>query len=400
MKFQKKVLDNGLTVLFEKRDVPVTTVMWAVKFGAAFEGENEKGIAHFIEHMCFKGTEKRTVSEIAGSIEGVGGELNAFTHEEITAYHAKVPSDKAAMAIEVLADVFFNPTFPETEVAKEAQVICEEIKMYHDNPRLFVMDKMKEKLYGRPFGMSIAGTEEIVKGLSREDLLSKHRAIYCPENSILCVVGNNDFDEVLELAEKFSVKRELKGELFVSLEKRKASREDIRRAGISQANLVMGFSLDKLRYSNRHSLELFSTILGEGMSSKLFKEVREKRGLVYGVKSEIDIGKNYAYFVIWAGTDSAKVEEVYEICESEFLKMSDLKESELEEAKTKLLGSRAVSSEDSNHVAVDLVFEEMAGDAFSYYDYENKLKGVGLSDIRQIVEEAKFSKLCLVPSEA
>ena len=397
MEFQKKVLGNGLTVLFEKRDVPVTTVMWAVKFGSAYESSGEKGIAHFIEHMCFKGTEKRSVDEIARSIEGVGGELNAFTHEEVTAYHAKVPSKEAAMAIEVLADVFFNPVFPEAEVSKEAGVICEEIKMYRDNPKFFVLDKIKEILYGRPFGMSIAGTEEIVRGLSRSDLMKKHRAIYCPKNSILCVVGNNDFDEIVALAEKFSVERSPSEELFVDLKKMEPQSLDEKRKGISQANLVMGFDLGDLKYQNRYSVELFSAVLGEGMSSRLFKEVREKRGLVYGVKSDADMGKNYSYFFIWAGTDPSKVVEVYEICEREFLKMKELEEGELEEAKKKLLGSRAVLSEDSNKVAVELIFEEISGDASDYYEYEKKLGLVGLDDIKKIVDAAKFSKFSLVP---
>ena len=129
MKFSKKVLDNGLMVLHEKRDVPVTTVMLAVKYGAAYEKGEEKGMAHFMEHLCFKGTEKRTVEEIAREVESVGGILNAFTHEEVTAYHVKLPSKHLEIAMDVIFDVFFNASFPEEEVEKEANVVCEEIKI-------------------------------------------------------------------------------------------------------------------------------------------------------------------------------------------------------------------------------------------------------------------------------
>ena len=130
----KKVLDNGLTVLFEKRDVPVTTVMLGVRYGSAYESSDEKGMAHFIEHMCFKGTEKRTVKQIAENVEKVGGDLNAFTSEEFTVYHVKLPSAHLNVAMDVIFDIFFNAIFPESDVKKEANVICEEIKMNRDNP--------------------------------------------------------------------------------------------------------------------------------------------------------------------------------------------------------------------------------------------------------------------------
>ena len=146
MKFQKKVLKNGLTVLHEKRDVPVTTVMLAAKYGSAYESVEEKGMAHFMEHLCFKGTEKRTVGQIADEVEKVGGELNAFTHEEVTAYHVRLPSDKLDVAMDVIFDVFFNPVFPEEEVEKEANVICEEIKMYRDNPHMHAIEMIKKNL--------------------------------------------------------------------------------------------------------------------------------------------------------------------------------------------------------------------------------------------------------------
>ena len=207
MKFNKKVLANGLTILHEKRDVPVTTVMLAVRYGSAYEGEEEKGIAHFIEHLCFKGTEKRSAKEIASEVEKIGGVLNAFTADEETAYHVKLPSEHLGLAMDVIFDIFFNPVFPEEEVTKEANVICEEIKMYHDNPMSHSLEKIKENLYEKPFGMFGAGTAENVRGMTREQLIGKHRELYVPKNAVLSVVGNNDFEEVVKLAEKFCVDR-------------------------------------------------------------------------------------------------------------------------------------------------------------------------------------------------
>jgi len=396
MEFKKKNLANGLTVLFEKRDVSVTTVMLAVKYGSAYESKEEKGMAHFMEHLCFKGTEKRSVKQIADEVEKVGGDLNAFTHEEITAYHVKLPSEHLGVAMDVIFDIFFNASFPEDEIAREGDVICEEIKMYRDNPRAHVMEKIKENLYDKPFGMFGAGTAKGVKGMTREQLFAQHRKMYVPSNSILCVVGNNDFDEVIEMAESMCVDGE---DISVDVpEVVMHSVKDVEsRAGIEQANLALGFHFPYSEDKGRYAAEVFSTILGQGMSSKLFSEVREKRGLVYGVKSDLDLGKNYGYMVIWAGTDPSKVEEVNKICLEEFGKMKDVTEEELAVAKIQVIGNRHVEAEGSGETAVNLVMEEISNDANEYYDYEKKIKDVSLEDIKKLASIAEYSSFSLGP---
>ncbi|NYZ76825.1 insulinase family protein, partial [Candidatus Micrarchaeota archaeon] len=299
--FNRKKLENGLTVLHEKRDVPVTTVMLAAKQGAINESEKEKGISHFIEHLCFKGTEKRTIKEISFPLEKVGGILNAFTSEEITAYHVKLPSRHLEIAMDIIFDVFFNPTFPEEEVAKEANVICEELRMRHDDPRGHSINEIKRCLYGEPFGLDIGGTEENVRSMSQKQLLERHRSVYCPENAVLCVVGNNEFSDVLGFAEKFAVEREMKnGQAMPEIKFRNLAESETRKE-LQQAVVAIGFHFPKMAEKERYAAEIFSAILGEGMSSKLFTEVREKRGLVYRVRSELDTGKNYSYMIIFAG---------------------------------------------------------------------------------------------------
>lgn len=400
VKFNRKVLANGLTVIHEKRDVDVTTVMMAVRYGSMYESEENKGIAHFMEHLCFKGTEKRTTKEIANTLEKVGGELNAFTHEEITAYHVRLPSRHVELGVDVISDIFFNASFPPEEVEKEANVICEEIKMYRDNPRAHVLEKIKGNLYEAPFGMFIAGTEEIVRGLSREDLKGKHREVYIPENSVLCVVGNNEFDEVVRLAEEYAgLEREgvkLKDDLDI---KKRISRDGETRGDIVQSNLALGFHFPMLSERERASALLFSAILGEGMSSKLFSEVREKRGLVYGVKTDLDIGRNYGYLVIWAGTDPAKVDDVIKISLEEFKKMGDISEEELGEAKVQVIGGHLVGSEGSNETAVELIMEEFAGKAEDYYDFTEKINAVTLDDIKKLARIDEVASFDLGPVE-
>lgn len=396
MKFQKKTLPNGLTILFEKRDVPVTTVMLATKFGSAYESEEEKGIAHFIEHSCFKGTKKRTAEEIAKTLEGVGGELNAFTHEEITSYHVKLPSSYLELAMDVIFDVFFNPTFPKEELEKERRVILEEIKMYKDNPKSYTIEKVKAALYEKPFGMFIAGTPETLKSFDREKILNKHRKIYCPGNSILCVVGNNDFDRILKLAEKFSVERD--GVVIPEPKINLLEKSEIeKRAGVHQTNLALGFHFPKADERKSYAAYIFSSVLGEGMSSRLFREVREKRGLVYEIRSDLDLGKNYGYMLIWAGTSPEKSKEVIEICLKEFKEMKNLSEKELEEAKRRLIGEWYVDSENSNTVAMELILNEIYTKAEDYYTYPEKIKKVGLEEIKELASNNKFSSFVLEP---
>jgi predicted Zn-dependent peptidase len=396
MEFKKKILENGLTVLFEKRDVPVTTVMLAAKYGAAYEVAEEKGMAHFMEHLCFKGTEKRNVKQIAEEVERLGGDLNAFTHEEITAYHVKLPSEHLGVAMDVIFDIFFNASFPEEEVKKEANVICEEIKMYRDNPRMHAVEMIKKNLYDEPFGDFVGGSQEGVRGMTREGLFKKHREMYVPSNSVLCVVGNNDFDDVVEMAESMCVVGkdvdvkvpEIKKRDFKSSEKRK---------GVEQTNLVLGFHFPCAGEDGRYVAELFSAILGQGMSSKLFSEVREKRGLVYSVKTDLDLGKEYGYMIIWAGTDKEKRQEVIDICLEEFGKMGEISKKELDAAKVQVIGNRHVEMEGSNETAINLIMEEVVGDANDYYDYEKKINAVSLGDIKKLASMMEYASFSLGP---
>jgi predicted Zn-dependent peptidase len=394
--FNKKKLRNGLTIIHELRDVPVSTVMLGTRFGSAYECESEKGIAHFMEHLCFKGTARRNAKQIAEEIESVGGSLNAFTHEEMTAYHAKVPSKHLKRAMDVLFDIFFNPLFPEEEIGKEARVVCEEIKMYRDNPRAFVLDKIKENLYEKPFGGFIAGSEKNVKSFSRNKLREIHRQVYVPENSILVVVGSNSFEDICLLAEKLTPS--ISGRKWALPKIRlKNEKEILFRKGIEQTNLAVGFHFPLSSQKESYAAEVFNAILGEGMSSRLFTEVREKRGLVYGIKSELDMGRRYSYFVIWAGTDKEKVQQVIEISLNEFSRLLSLSEEELEKAKKQAIGSFLVENEDSISTATNLLMFEVCRRAEDYYNYEKNLGRVSLKEIFSLARSKKYSVVILNP---
>jgi len=401
VEFHKKILKNGLTVIHEKRDVPVTTVMLACRYGSAYETEATKGVAHFIEHLCFKGTNKRTNVQIAADVEKVGGTLNAFTHEEVTAYHVKLPSNHLPLAMDVIFDMFFDSSFPEEEVRKEAQVVCEEIKMHKDHPRSYVISKLKEELFKKPFGMSIAGTEKNVKSFSRQELIKIHRSTYCPENSILCVVGNNSLKDVLNLARKYSSQIESRKFTKPVLSKviKKNSQFKEKRSNLEQANISVGFHFPHANSTERYSAEVFSTILGEGMSSRLFREVRGKRGLAYSIRTELDLGTNYGYLIIYAGTDKNQATEVVKACLEEFNKMQTISEQELRDAKTQLIGNKKVSSEESDDTAANLVISEIHTRAEDFYLFEEKINKVTLKDIKNLLKIQGNSVASIIPKE-
>jgi predicted Zn-dependent peptidase len=251
-------------------------------------------------------------------------------------------------------------------------------------------------LYEKPFGLFIAGSEKGVCGMSREMLFKKHRQMYVPGNAVLSVVGNNDFEEIVKLAEKFSVEREGDPHEIPEIKKR-ILKESEKRDNLNQSNLVLGVHFPLMGDEDRYSAEIFSTILGQGMSSKLFREVREKRGLVYGVKTDFDSGKNYGYLVIWAGTDPENVEEVEKVCLDEFSKMGQVTLEELEAAKIQVIGNRHVGDEGSSEVAVGLTFEEFSGKAEDYYEYAEKINAVTLEEVRSFAEKTEFAKFSLGP---
>jgi predicted Zn-dependent peptidase len=395
VEFKRVKLKNGLIILHEKRELAVTTVMLASRFGSAYESEKEKGIAHFLEHMCFKGTKKRNAKQISSDVEKLGGILNAYTGEEVTNFHVKLPSEHLGKAMEVLFDMYFNSVFSEDEIKKEAKVVCEEIKMYKDHPRMFVLTKLKELLYKKPFGLSIAGSEKNVLGFDRDFLLKKHDEMYSPGNSILCVVGNNSTDEIVELAEKFCGSRI---RVKVKLEKPETQVKDFseKRPGIEQANMAIGIHVP-FSEKERYAVDVFNAILGEGMSSKLFSEVREKRGLVYAVKSDVDSGKEFGYLMIYLGCDKKNLEQAKQVCIEEFKKMGEITQQELDDAKEQLIGNFRIGAEASEESANELVAEEVNFSAEKYYEYEKNVRAVGLEEVRKISKLDGFASAVLSP---
>src|SRR3972149_351184 len=390
-KFYRKILDNGMTLLFEKRSVPVVSVSLAVKTGGMHEKEEEKGISHFIEHMLYKGTKKRSAKQIAEEIENKGGDINGFTGETITTYWCKMPSKHLNVALDVLTDMVKNSVFDEKEFEKERKVIFEEIKMHRDNPMRYVVDKIHTFLYTKPFGIDLIGTYESMNSITREKILKRFNEIYRPNNMILAVVGNADFSKIVDFAKKnfdnekgFLPKMRIKEKNQTGIEKRK---------GIDQANLVFAYHAPLARDRKSYAAMVLNTIMSAGSSSKLFQEIREKRNLAYAIKGDIDINKDFSYSLIYAGARKENVDKIKKIILEEFEKASQtLTEKELEEAKENIIGNTMISTEDSQSQLVQLMAWELAdGNAKNFYDFEKNIRRVTLAEVKNLAKLKNYS---------
>jgi len=394
--FYRKVLKNGMTIIFEKRNLPVVAVAFAVRNGGINENISEKGISHFIEHMLYKGTPTRNAKKIAEEIEKRGGELNGFTEEAITAYWCKIPSRHLDTAFEVLSDMIKNPLFNEKELEKERKVIFEEIKMRKDNPHIYVLDHIQRELYNGTLGKDLIGTYETMSNISRKKILEKFKKIYQPNNMILGIVGDADFEEIIQFAEKnfgetrgkvpeieFSKKNEIK------IEKRK---------GIDQANLIFAYHVPLATDKKCYAAEVLGTIMAGGMSSRLFSEIREKRNLAYSVKGDSSINRFFAYNSVYVGTTKQNVELVKKIILEEFKKVAEkLTEKELKQVKEQLIGNYHISMEDSQMQLVNLLLHEIDGNAKEFYDFEKNISEVRLKDVKELAKLKNYSFLALVP---
>ncbi len=387
---------NGINVIIEKRKLPVACVMIGVKVGGISESERTKGISHVIEHMVFKGTKTRKQEEIAKSIEKIGGYLNAFTSEEITGFHCKIPAKHVCTGIEILCDIISNPIFPQQELVKEKSVILEEIKMIHDNPVSHLFRKIKSTLYEKPFGLPIIGKAENVKKFTRADLFRWHNKYYVKNNVIVTIVGNVNSDDI-----KQAIKQNLKlkeRNIRIKLKIRKINKDYIeKRKHIKQAHLAIGIHMPAATSKLRYASILFNTILGEGMSSRLFQEIREKRGLAYAIKSDLDIDKHYGYLTIYAGTKKEDITNVKELALKEIKKLQQLHYKDFEQAKEQVIGKYMLKIEDSEKTAEELLFEEYFSNAENFYKFEQHINDVKLWQVKALAKIKAYSFAAIVP---
>ncbi|GAW91728.1 M16 family metallopeptidase [Calderihabitans maritimus] len=347
--YNKEVLGNGVRIVTE--EIPyvhsVAIGIW-VKTGSRNEPDNLHGVSHFIEHLLFKGTAKRSAKEIAEALDAVGGQLNAFTAKEYTCYYAKVLWEHLDLAIDVLTDMFFNARMDSRQIEKEKKVVLEEIKMYEDSPDELVHDLFAKTVWdGHPLGRAILGTEGSVKGLSREEIINYYHQQYRAENVVVAVAGRIKHEEVVEkLAPIFSNTRSLS--LVDQLEEPLPSARMIfEKKDTEQVHICLGVPGLPQDHREIYTMYVLNSLLGGGLSSRLFQEVREERGLAYSIYTYHSTYLDSGLFTVYAATSPSNTSELLQVILQEIARLKEygITEEELRRTKDQIKGNLLLGME-------------------------------------------------------
>jgi predicted Zn-dependent peptidase len=347
-------LKNGVQVLIEPLShVKSASIGYWVNTGSVQEQENEKGVAHFIEHMLFKGTESRSAKEIATSMDHIGGQLNAFTSKECTCFYAKVLDEHINVAIDVIGDMIQNPLFSERDITREKGVVLEEISMYEDSPEDIVHDELARLAYsGHALSMPILGTVESIEKMTREDILGYYNCHYKPKNLVIVIVGHVEETSVLELLEKSigqwdtkcDKKIEVGKEIYTGLQ------NSFRTKDIEQFHTCIGFPNVERESKDYYAMLVLNNIVGGSMSSRLFQKIREEMGMVYSIYSYPTNYKNSGMMTIYAGMNPNEALNVINTIfdEIRIIKENGIESQEFVTAKEQLKGNYILGLESTS----------------------------------------------------
>ncbi len=355
-----KLPNNSTLITIPMPSLESATVLVMAGAGSRYETKDNNGISHFLEHMAFKGTEKRpSAIDISSLIDAIGGEVNAFTGKEYTGYYIKSQANHVELSMDILSDMLQNSLLKQEEIDKERGVIIEEINLYEDMPARKIDDVFENLLYGNtPMGWDIAGEKDIILKITRDDFLKYMRSLYAAGNITIVVAGGVKEDHVYDLANKYF--GQMKDFDTVSYKKVEEKQEKpqvlIKHKKTEQVHVAIGFRTVPIDHKDRRALSVLSAILGGGMSSRLFEEVREKRGLSYYVRSSADFYKDVGYLASLAGVDPKRVDEAVEVIVAQYHKLIEdgvkIEPSELKKAKEYLKGHLVLELEDSRSVSI------------------------------------------------
>lgn len=403
--FKKITLPNGVRIVCER--IPhvrsISIGIW-VGTGSRNEDTLNNGVSHFIEHMLFKGTEKRSAKQIAESIDNIGGQINAFTGKELTCYYTKTLDEHFDIALDVLADMFFHSRFEAKDIDVERKVILEEINMYEDSPEELVHDLLSETVWdGNSLGFPILGTEKCLNGFNKDTFTSYMKSNYRTDNCVVSVVGNFDEARLIEsIAMHFggwqscvapSVKLEVP--CFVS-------RVETKEKDTEQVHLCIGFN--GIEHGNEHlySLLAVNNLFGGGMSSRLFQKIREERGLVYSIYSYPSSYRDTGLFTIYAGMNPEQLSQVIEMIYEEIriLKKDGISEDDLKKSKDQLKGGFILGLESTSSRMNSIGKSElMLGHINTPEEVLQKIDAITMETVHQVIGnvfESKRMSLCAV----
>jgi len=347
--YQKVTLNNGINILTEELPhVRSVAVGFFVDVGSRDETEEISGVSHFIEHMMFKGTDKRSAKDIAEALDAVGGQLNAFTTKEFTCYYARVLDEHFDLAVDVLSDMVFNSKFDQQDIDRERNVIIEEIKMYEDTPDELVHDIFARSMWnGHALGRPIIGTADVISSITREQIIDYYHKYYDPSKLVIAVAGNIEHNRVVEkLQPLFEGKKSKHSDRKLILPKPHRS-VVCRSKDTEQVHLCIGTPGLKLSDDNYYVLQVINTILGGGPSSRFFQEIREQRGLVYTVFSYHTSYHDAGLFCIYSGLSKENIDKVLELVLKQIwdIQNNGASKEELQRAKDQLKGNLYLSLE-------------------------------------------------------
>jgi len=404
--YRKSTLANGVRVITEKMPYvrSASLGIWA-DVGSAAERQQQRGVSHLVEHMLFKGTGRRSAREIAETMDAVGGNLNAFTDKEMTCYYAKVIDHHVPLAIDVLADMFLHSVFAADELAKEQKVVLEEIRMYDDSPDEMIHDLFVRTMWqGSNLGEPTIGYADSVSSLTSDDLRAHMRDRYAPNTVVFTAAGNVDHDAIVVLLETAFAGFTGKALPIVPERPQLTPAKLLKTKDTEQAYVVLGTQGLSVRDERRFALSVLDTIVGGGMSSRLFQEVREKRGLAYSVYSFQQGYREAGLFGVSAGTSPASVQECVDVIVEELALMaqSGPRETEVNLAREQIKGSLTLSLEASSSRMIRLGRSEFnLGRQVSIEEIEVQVDAVTIDDVaalaRELFDPAKLGLCVLGP---
>lgn len=399
---QYKTYDNGLK-LAVKRLPRVKSVTMGVFVGAGSVDENDKnnGISHYIEHMMFKGTKKRSAFDIADHIDSIGAQINAFTTKEMTCYYTKALAEHAEQTFEIVSDLFFNSVFDDKESEKEKKVIFEEIAMVEDRPDDICIDLLAEAFYGnRTLGRTILGTKETVGALTREDIERYMQRFYIPSNTVISVAGALKFDEAEKLAEKYfaSLFKTKGGEIERQKITKSRPKQKNKFKDVEQAHICLGFPSEKFNSNISNEIAVISAVLGGGMSSRLFQKIREEKGLAYQVYSYPSAYRKSGVFTVYAAVNPSMVKPAAELIIEEIkqLKEKGITRQEFERGREQLKSALVYGQESS--ISLMNAYGRYMVITGKMLNLENKIKSINkmtMDDVRRALNKLfDFGNMC------
>lgn len=389
--FKKSHLENGITVVMEQMSNvrSVSIGIW-VLVGSRNEPPDKNGLSHFLEHMFFKGTKKRTPKDIAVDIDSLGGEFNAFTSKENTTFYIKVLDEYIAKGVEILTDVFLHPTFPEEEIEREKEVIREEIKMVEDTPDDYVHDLFSNAIWGKEgLGQAVLGRKETVRAFSRDDLTSHIRKYYGTRDTIISCAGNFHQEDLLEMLNQSLGGLRRGSEPKIGHSPVFNASTSVHHKDLSEIQICLGLEGIQQSSRERFRLLILNTILGGGISSRLFQEIREKRGLAYSVYSFTSSYRDTGLWAVHAGTGKKKMQEVIDRTLKLLRELPEtITAEELERAKNQLKGNLVFGLESTGSRMQNIANQEIYyGRYYSPAEVMREIDSVSLKGTEKLAEE-------------